>query len=215
MVQKQKRKSDLMNNIIIYNKRSDVENVINLFNKNFSFNKFPLSILKEKNMEFIFIKSKVFYLRHDYNQFQLFLNKNNIYCYYILPYEASRYDWEEYEKEHLFNESTKYSTTPTFLIRNQPGFDLIDEMFMKTHFLHYTEYYIFSEKLDWCVHYVPHRNFIIMYFGKEISFEGLGILEDKITNMDDLVENAELEDGFNKTEIESLENYWFSRVGDN
>ena len=201
----------LVEKITILKEKTEVEDLINKFSSEFLFNEFPLPILKNDNMKFMFINTRIFDVEYSYTQFLSFLYKNNVSQYYILPGDINSYDWQDYENEHILKkENHFYKTTPVFLIKNEPDFKKTRAMCLNPkHFLMYQEFFIFSEELDWMVNFVPHRNFAMLYYKPNILFDGLNILDEELTNLVDLIENAKLEDGFDKEEIKSLESYWF------
>jgi hypothetical protein len=163
---------------------------------------FPERITDE--LKFILVSGQSLWLRYSYYQLLDFMKLNGVHEVRVLPHLSLQAGFQSYWQ---FQNKRVGKLLPTIIKFDMNTSHEEFEESTKESFQYWQmDYYIFDDKLNFVIQYVQHRDFFILYFDDSVIIEGSTILEDVLTDFDEMYENSS--DGFNQREIDAIKSFW-------
>jgi len=199
-----------MQNIKIFKTKVEVEQLIIEFKKEFKFKSFPYKIIKdETSFSYYFNVANTLFPAHIYPKFISLIKSLKEESIFFLTATVQENDWKEYEKRFVLNQKTKISWSPAIevALHDPMDYESFDKIIQYDYGYGYEESYIFGSSLNWIAHFVPNRDFMILYFKNSLEFKKSKLYENyRIETLEQLIEGSP--DGFNNNEIKELKENW-------
>jgi len=155
-------------------------------------------------LKFVLVSREPLSSPYCYSQLLAFLKLNHVHEVVVLPHLSLQAGFQSYWQ---FQNKRVGKLLPTIIKFDMNTSHEEFEEGTKESFQYWQmDYYIFDENLNFVIQYVQHRDFFILYFDDSVIIEGSTMLDDVLTDFDEMYENST--DGFNQREIEAIKSFW-------
>jgi hypothetical protein len=154
--------------------------------------------------KFVLVSGEPLIIPYSYSQLLAFMKLNGVNEVIVLPHLSLNAGYQPYFD---FQNKRVGKLLPTIIKFDVDTSHEEFEESTKESFKYWQmDYYIFSDKLNFVIQYVQHRDFFILYFDDSVIIEGSTMLEDVLIDFEVMYENST--DGFNQREIDAIKSFW-------